>query len=115
LAKSHAQRLLFVGACIALLTMIAALVTLGSIENAALFEAPLVPDSFHTHALAVKGRAHYVTDAEYELHSIAMPVMMASFFAVAGLGVWLNKVKRRDEKLEVEETLRRFGTWRHGD
>jgi hypothetical protein len=95
--------------------MMASLVTLGSIETAALFQSPLKPDPIHTHALSVKGTMRYVTDAEDDLHSIAMPAFLASFVLAGALGLSWSNVKRRDEKRELENTFRRLDSENHGE
>ena len=110
-AKSRAQRLLSLACLAASLVLIASIIALGSVEAA----APLQPDSFHAHALEIKGGTRYVTDSEYELHSIAMLTMLASLPVVAALGTWWQTVKRRDEKRGMVGTLHRFDRWIQGD
>ena len=113
--KSRAQRRLTPACAAAFAVLTASFVAVGSVETAALYQSPRQSDAVHTDALKVKGGTRYVTDSEYEIHSIAMRTMLASFFVTAALGTWWQTVKRRDEKRDMVVTLHRFDRWIQGD
>jgi hypothetical protein len=101
------MRLLRASAITGWVVVVGSLLTVGTIETAALRQ-PTIADSYFAHPHDIKGRIRFFSDQQERIYVVAKPLMISSFVVTFVLFCFCGRLEERREQRKKQWQLQQI-------